>query len=204
MRKKHCVFATVIVFMLFYTIMNMQDYIVGLYFDLFRIESQNKYYKFFKSSNHDISNEKHNFLSSDTIFESQWIETLHDKIDYGDSTCVGIKDGNPSKNTFFKILKQWESISKKYNIPYFLVYGSLIGAVRDSNFIPWDHDVDIMVDEANYEVIARLDNNRNFTATTIDENFHLVVQNFFRKDPNNLNRPRQNCMGKVSWKNENI
>ena len=117
-------------------------------------------------------------------------------IDYGASIC-GNKNGNPSKDVFIQLLDHWKAISEKYGIPYFLVYGSLIGAVRNADFIPWDTDVDIIVDESFYEVLASIDNKRNFVANSDDANIHLVVQNFFRAQYLNQNKPRQNCSGEV-------
>lgn len=137
--------------------------------------------------------------SPDTDNEPDWIETLNYTIDYGDNTCNENKNGNPSKINFVRLLNYWKSISKKYKIPYFLVYGSLIGAVRNADFIPWDHDMDILVDEIYYEILAGIDNNRNFTQSASDNRFHLVVQNFFRSEYSNMNKPRQNCLGQVNF-----
>ena len=74
----------------------------------------------------------------------------------------------------------------------------MIGALRNANFIPYDGDMDIMVDESFYEVIAGIDNQRNFTTSADDVNIHLVVQNFFREQYTHMNKPRQNCLGKVN------
>ena len=48
------------------------------------------------------------------------------------------------------ILKYIDKIARENDIPYFLAYGTLIGAVRHKGFIPWDDDADIMISRDNY------------------------------------------------------
>ena len=47
-----------------------------------------------------------------------------------------------SKKIQFEILKYIHDICEENNLQYFLAYGSLLGAVRHSGFIPWDDDID--------------------------------------------------------------
>ena len=42
-----------------------------------------------------------------------------------------------------EILSDFIGVCKKYNLTYFVVYGTAIGAVRHSGFIPWDDDIDV-------------------------------------------------------------
>lgn len=42
-------------------------------------------------------------------------------------------------------------ILERNKIPYFISFGTLIGAVRHKGFVPWDRDFDVMIEEDDYE-----------------------------------------------------
>ncbi len=48
------------------------------------------------------------------------------------------------------MLREFDAICRAHDIPWFLLYGSALGAVRHKGFIPWDDDVDIGMMRSDY------------------------------------------------------
>lgn len=45
----------------------------------------------------------------------------------------------------YRMLDALDDVCTRNDIPYFLAYGGLLGAVRHHDFIPWDDDVDVIM-----------------------------------------------------------
>lgn len=65
------------------------------------------------------------------------------------------------------IMKDIDELCQKNNIEYYLLGGSAIGAIRHKGFIPWDDDLDIIMNNDNYNKFvevcrAQLDSSKYF------------------------------------------
>lgn len=54
------------------------------------------------------------------------------------------------------LLKELDRVCKKYNLKYYLICGTLLGAVRHKSFVPWDDDADIAMPRKDFEELKRV------------------------------------------------
>ena len=76
------------------------------------------------------------------------------------------------------ILRKFILICEKYNLDYFVVFGTLLGTIRHEGFIPWDDDIDVGMLRTDYEKfleVAQKECGEEYFIQTIDTdpNYHL-------------------------------
>lgn len=69
-----------------------------------------------------------------------------------------ITDVNELRHIQLDMMNYIHKFCIDHNINYSLAFGSMLGAVRHHDFIPWDDDIDIMMPRADYEKFCELFN----------------------------------------------
>lgn len=91
-------------------------------------------------------------------------------------------DINEIHHRVLAIAKEFDRICVKHNIPYYMIGGTMLGAIRHKGFIPWDDDMDFGVPiEHFYELIDILEEELPFPFRCCTYSNHpAVIFNFFK------------------------
>lgn len=84
------------------------------------------------------------------------------------------------------LLNEFVKICEKYDLKYYLAYGTLIGAVRHNGFIPWDDDIDVWMPRIDYDKFAEI------SKTELGEKYFYQNYNSDSDYPYNFAKIRMN------------
>lgn len=56
----------------------------------------------------------------------------------------------------YRLIGEVDRVCRKHNIPYFLVFGGLLGVLRYGEMIPWDDDVDVAMTREDFERFRKI------------------------------------------------
>ena len=100
-------------------------------------------------------------------------------------------------------LDELDRICKKNDIPYFIAWGTALGAVRHKGFIPWDDDVDVSMTYDNYlkflEVCKTDLNTDKFFLQTPDTDYNTLVNYAKLRMNNTTSMDKEYSHIKMHW-----
>lgn len=76
------------------------------------------------------------------------------------------------------LLNEFQKVCKKYNLKYYAIAGTLLGAIRHHGMIPWDDDIDIAMLREDYDKLVSAAS-KEFSAP-YDFMFSGKIEHFFR------------------------
>lgn len=100
---------------------------------------------------------------------------------------------NSTQQILFRLMKDFDDICTRHGVEYVLIGGSALGAVRHGGFIPWDDDVDILVDREEFIKLDEAMNKESLVdrAWITEDNtpaFHNPLGKFFDTSTTDLHR----------------
>jgi len=126
-------------------------------------------------------------------FSSEWLDRSNSFIFrqyYNRSSCPG----NPYYDDLREMLREWKGMAERLKIRYFITDGTLLGAWRDGDLIPYDFDLDIRVHIDDLPKLYPLRQKKESWNPYLDPGYHIYFTPDWRL-PYRFRR-RFSCRGK--------
>ena len=102
-----------------------------------------------------------------------------------------------------KILKEFLAICNRHNLGYFIIGGTLLGAIRHQGFIPWDDDMDIAMMRPDFERFVEianeeLPNNMKLLTFRNTENYRYYLPHLVNLDIELVEKRNEKTQKKIN------
>ncbi len=92
---------------------------------------------------------------------------------------------NEIQKVQLNILIKLDEVCRRHGLRYYIAYGTCIGAVREKGFIPWDHDIDVLmyIDDARKLIDYQDELIPNYFVSSYlnDDNNHSIAMKLYDK-----------------------
>jgi len=91
-------------------------------------------------------------------------------------------DINECHNILIKLAAAFDELCKRHHIPYYMLGGTMLGAMRHKGFIPWDDDMDFGVERKYFPKLLKALSEElpeHLKIRTLDNSDH-IFSNFFK------------------------
>ena len=83
------------------------------------------------------------------------------------------------KSIALQLLVDFSLDCRENGLKYFLVAGTLLGAVRHNGFIPWDDDIDVAMPRADYEKFITISKRNAFICNELDDEYYYMFGKYY-------------------------
>ena len=135
-----------------------------------------------------VSNSTNHYTSQ------EWIDDKEGKAyaNYGDESCIKRADQDMMRFLF----RSWIALAEHLDVTYSLNHGSLLGAWRNGQMVPYDTDIDLFIQIKDMEILERFFMKNNTWSTYKGKEIKLMIQRDWRVPE--VDRTRIRCDNKVS------
>lgn len=105
---------------------------------------------------------------------------------------------SPIQEVLLEMLKWFHDYCHAHDLTYYIVGGSMLGAIRHTGFIPWDDDVDVVMPRPDYEIfIKSFRNNKERymleSPYTGNKDYYYTYAKIYDTRTTLIERSRRNC-----------